>query len=99
MLHQMLPNQKSLFINIYYHAIHCFGLRTWKDEFIVEFNHDIKINNHIIPILIDDRVKYHRQFKSAGGEVIPWDIHNPGESFERATEKLNSIISRKKKND
>jgi hypothetical protein len=63
------------------------------------FLKSLNLPDNIIPILIDDRVKYHKQFKSAGGEVIPWDIHNPDESFERAAEKLNSIISGKKKND
>jgi len=63
------------------------------------FLKSLDLPDNIIPVLIDDRVKYHKQFRDAGGEVIPWDIHDPGESLERATEKLNSIISRKKKND
>ena len=53
----------------------------------------LELPDNIIPILIDDRVKYHKQFKDAGGQVIPWDIHDPVGSFERASEKLNSIIS------
>ena len=53
----------------------------------------LELPDNIIPILIDDRVKYHKQFKEAGGQVIPWDIHDPAGSFERASEKLNSIIS------
>jgi len=59
----------------------------------------LNLPENIIPILIDDRAKYQKQFKEAGGEVIPWDIHDPNGSFERAAAQLNSIISRKKKND
>ena len=63
------------------------------------FLKSLDLPDNIIPVLIDDRVKYHKQFRDAGGEVIPWDIHDPAGSLERATEKLNSIISKKKKND
>ena len=54
----------------------------------------LELPPNIIPILIDDRVKYHKQFSEAGGQVIPWDIHDPIGSFERASGELNSIISR-----
>jgi len=59
----------------------------------------LNLPENIIPILIDDRAKYQKQFKESGGEVIPWDIHNPAGSFERAAAQLNSIIARKKKDD
>ena len=54
----------------------------------------LELPANIVPILIDDRVKYHKQFSAAGGQVIPWDIHDPIGSFERASGELNSIISR-----
>lgn len=63
------------------------------------FLKSLDLPDNIIPVLIDDRVKYHKQFRDAGGEVIPWDIHDPAGSLERATEKLNSIVSKNKKND
>jgi len=63
------------------------------------FLKSLNLPDNIIPVLIDDRVKYHKQFGDAGGEVIPWNIHDPIRSSEGATEKLNSIISKKKKND
>jgi len=62
------------------------------------FLKNLKMPKNIIPVLIDDRIKYHRQFKDAGGEVIPWDIHNPGESMAQASEILQSLVP-KKKND
>jgi len=55
----------------------------------------LKMPKNIIPILIDDRIKYHRQFEDAGGKVIPWDIHNPGGSLERASEILQSLAPKK----
>jgi 5'(3')-deoxyribonucleotidase len=62
------------------------------------FLKNLKIPKNIIPVLIDDRIKYHRQFQDAGGEVIPWDVHNPEESMARASEILQSLVP-KKKND
>ena len=59
----------------------------------------LNLPGNIIPILIDDRAKYHQQFKAAGGKVIPWNIHDQNGSFDSAAEKLNTIISQKKKND
>jgi len=52
----------------------------------------LELPDNIIPILIDDRVKYHKQFSEAGGQVIPWDIYDPTGSFERVSEELDSII-------
>ena len=63
------------------------------------FLKSLNLPKNIIPVLIDDRIKYHKQFRDAGGEVIPWDIHDQNGSFERAAEKLSSILSQKKKND
>ena len=61
------------------------------------FLKELKIPGNVIPLLIDDRLKYQEQFAAAGGEVIRWNIHDHNESFERAVEKLNSIIAQKKK--
>jgi len=63
------------------------------------FLESLKLPDNIIPILIDDRAKYHQQFKKAGGQVIPWDVRNQEGSFDRASEMLNSIATNKKKND
>tara|TARA_Y100000034_G_scaffold14997_1_gene15785 strand:+ start:1049 stop:1816 length:768 start_codon:yes stop_codon:yes gene_type:complete len=63
------------------------------------FLKSLNLPKNIIPVLIDDRIKYHKQFRDAGGEVIPWEIHDQNGSFQRAAEKLSSIASRKKKND
>jgi len=63
------------------------------------FLKSLNLPDNIIPILIDDRAKYQRQFGDAGGNVIPWGIHNSDSSFERAAEKLNSIISKRGKDD
>ena len=63
------------------------------------FLESLKLPDNIIPILIDDRAKYHQQFKKAGAQVIPWDVHNQEGSFDRASEMLNSIATNKKKND
>ena len=63
------------------------------------FLKSLNLPKNIIPILIDDRAKYHRQFGGAGGQVIPWNIHDQNGSFDRAAEILNSIIAKKKKND
>ena len=63
------------------------------------FLKSLNLPKNIIPILIDDRAKYHRQFESVGGQVIPWNIHDQNGSFDRAAEILNSIIAKKKKND
>ena len=63
------------------------------------FLKSLNLPKNIIPILIDDRAKYHRQFESVGGQVIPWNIHDQNGSFDRAAEILNSIIAQKEKND
>jgi len=62
------------------------------------FLQKLNLPSNVIPVLIDDRAKYHQQFKDAGGQVIPWDVHNQAGSFDRASELLNSIAA-KKKND
>jgi len=54
----------------------------------------LKIPDNIIPVLVDDRVKYQEQFKEAGGEVIEWNIHDHLESFDRVEETLSSIASK-----
>jgi 5'(3')-deoxyribonucleotidase len=63
------------------------------------FLQKLNLPDNVIPVLIDDRVKYHQQFKEAGGQVIPWDVHNQEGSFDRASEMLNAIAANKKKND
>jgi 5'(3')-deoxyribonucleotidase len=57
-----------------------------------EFLKKLQLPDNIIPILIDDRVKYHKQFSAAGGRVIPWNIHDPVGSLEKTQRELNSII-------
>jgi len=61
------------------------------------FLKSLKLPDNIIPVLIDDRVKYHQQFRDAGGHVIPWNVHDPAGSFERAAEELNIIIKNRAK--